>query len=68
MSQSPPPKVPPSLKSAPKIRQIHWCVFPDDAQNPEFWKRRPVIILSKTSTLYGSVTVIPCSTQTQTNK
>jgi mRNA interferase MazF len=30
---------------------------------PELWKRRPVIILSKTAILHGAVTVIPCSTQ-----
>ncbi|RDE07570.1 type II toxin-antitoxin system PemK/MazF family toxin [Pelagibacterium lacus] len=32
---------------------------------PEFWKRRPVIVLSFRSTLYGAVTVVPCSTQAQ---
>lgn len=32
---------------------------------PEFWKRRPVIILSYRNTLHGAVTVIPCSTQAQ---
>lgn len=64
----PPPKRPPCLKSAPKIRQIYWCDFPQDAQNPEFWKRRPVIVISKTSNLHGSATVIPCSTQSQTSK
>jgi mRNA interferase MazF len=58
-----PPRVPPRLKSAPKIRQLFWCEFPKDAQLPEFWKRRPVVILSKTATLSGTVVVIPCSTQ-----
>ena len=65
--QSIPPKHPPKLKSAPKIRQLYWCDFPKDAQLPEFWKRRPVIILSYKNTLYGAVTVIPCSTQAQPN-
>ncbi|WP_375428583.1 type II toxin-antitoxin system PemK/MazF family toxin [uncultured Sphingomonas sp.] len=51
---------------APKIRQLYWCDFPQDAQLPEFWKRRPVIIISYRNTLYGAVTVIPCSTQDQT--
>ena len=32
---------------------------------PEFWKRRPVIILSYRNTLHGAVTVVPCSTQAQ---
>jgi mRNA interferase MazF len=60
-----PPKKQPRLKSAPKIRQFYWCDFPEDAQLPEFWKRRPIIILSKTATLHGAVTVIPCSTQAE---
>lgn len=60
-----PPAVKPRLKSAPKIRQMYWCDFPDDAQLPEFWKRRPVIVVSYRHTLYGAVTVIPCSTLDQ---
>lgn len=63
--QAPPPKVAPRLVGAPKIRQLLWCDFPQDAQLPEFWKRRPVIILSYRNTLHGAVTVIPCSTQAQ---
>jgi mRNA interferase MazF len=47
------------------VRQLYWCDFPQDAQLPEFWKRRPVIILSYRNTLHGAVTVIPCSTQAQ---
>jgi mRNA interferase MazF len=65
--QQPPPKVAPRLGAAPKIRQFLWCDFPKDAQLPEFWKRRPVIILSYRNTLHGTVTVVPCSTQTQPN-
>ena len=63
--QAPPPKVAPRVIGAPKIRQLFWCDFPQDAQLPEFWKRRPVIIISYRNTLYGAVTVIPCSTQAQ---
>lgn len=63
--QDPPPKVAPRLVGAPKIRQLYWCDFPLDAQLPEFWKRRPVVILSFKNTLHGAVTVIPCSTQAQ---
>lgn len=63
--QEPPPKVAPRLIGAPKIRQLFWCDFPQDAQLPEFWKRRPVIILSFRNTLHGAVTAIPCSTQAQ---
>ncbi len=63
--QEPPPKVPPRLVGAPRIRQLFWCDFQQDAQLPEFWKRRPVVILSFKNTLHGTVTVIPCSTQAQ---
>lgn len=64
-SDSPPPRVARRLIGAPKIRQLLWCDFPRDAQLPEFWKRRPVIILSGRNTLHGAVTVVPCSTQSQ---
>lgn len=63
--QSPPPRVAPRLVGAPKIRQLFWCDFPKDAQLPEFWKRRPVIVVSYRNVLHGAVTVIPCSTQAQ---
>ena len=63
MSDSLPPKFIPRLKAAPKIRQLYWCDFPKDAQLPELWKKRPVIVLSKTATLYGTVVIIPCSTK-----
>jgi mRNA interferase MazF len=65
IDQSRPPKIKPLLVGAPKIRQIYWCDFPLDAQLPEFWKRRPVIIVSFRNTLNGTVTVIPCSSQDQ---
>ena len=64
-TQQKPPKRSPRLRSAPKIRQLYWCDFPKDAQLPEFWKSRPVIILSYRNTLYGTVTVVPCSTDPQ---
>lgn len=63
-----PPFKKPRIKSAPKIRELFWCDFQEDALNPEFWKRRPVIIISKTSKVKGSVTVVPCSTQAQTSR
>jgi mRNA interferase MazF len=63
--QERPPWVQPRIKSAPKIRQLFWCDFPNDAHLPEFWKRRPVIVISYRNTLHGSVTVVPCSTKPQ---
>ncbi len=64
---SKPPRIQPRIKAAPKIRQLYWCDFPEDAQLPEFWKRRPVIIISYKNTLHGTVTVVPCSTIEQKN-
>jgi len=60
-----PPRFRPKLIFTPKTRELYWCDFPKDAQLPEFWKRRPVIIVSRLNTLHGAVTVIPCSTQEQ---
>lgn len=60
-----PPRVAPRLKAAPKIRNVYWCDLPRDAQLPEFWKTRPVLILSKKSTLYGATTVLPFTTKSQ---
>ena len=63
--QTAPPRVPPRLKAVPSIRQFYWCDFPNDAHLPEFWKRRPVIIISFKNALSGAVTVVPCSSQPQ---
>lgn len=60
-----PPRIPPRVKSAPKPGQVYWCDFPTDAQLPEFWKRRPVVILSAKATLYGVVVVIPLTSKAQ---
>jgi mRNA interferase MazF len=60
-----PPRLVPRIKAAPKIRQIFYCDFWRDAQLPEFWKTRPVVILSFRNTLYGHCTVVPTSTELQ---
>ena len=61
-----PPRIAPRLKSAPKIRELFWCDFPLDAQLPEFWKTRPVVILSfRKVVLSGAVVVVPCTTSEQ---
>lgn len=62
-----PPHIKPRLKSAPRIRQVFWCDFPHDSILPEFWKKRPVLVLSKNAKLYGNVTVLPFSTKSQPN-
>jgi len=61
----PPPRVAPRVKAAPRIRQVYWCRLPSDAELPELWKVRPVIIISYQNTLYGAVTVIPTTTVEQ---
>src|SRR5476651_1142875 len=63
-----PPRVAPRLKAAPKIRQIYWCDFWQDAQLPEMWKTRPVIIISGNNTLHGVCTVVPFSTEPENAK
>jgi len=65
MEEQKPPRIKPLLKAAPRIRQVLWCNFPKDAQLPEFWKVRPVLIISKSSSLHGHVTVLPFSTKSQ---
>lgn len=61
-----PPRVAPRLKAVPAIRQLYWCDFPADAHLPEFWKTRPVVVVSFKNSLRGAVTAIPCSSQEQT--
>lgn len=61
-----PQRAVPRIVGTPKIRQYYWCDFPVDSQPPEFSKRRPVIVISYRNSLYGAVTVIPCSTKVQT--
>lgn len=41
--------------------------MPIDAELPEFWKLRPVIIVSYKNLLHGAVTVIPTTTVSQPN-
>lgn len=65
MCEEKPPRIPPRLRSAPKIGQFYWCDFPEDAQLPEFWKTRPVIVISKNHKLHGVATIIPCTTTPQ---
>lgn len=60
-----PPRRKPQIIAAPKPRRVYWCEFPRDALLPEFWKTRPVVILSPRAQLYGAVTVVPLSTKAQ---
>jgi mRNA interferase MazF len=62
-----PPRIHPRLKAAPKIRQLLWCDFPRDAQLPEMWKTRPVVVVSFRNTLHGIATVVPCTSKQPTD-
>jgi mRNA interferase MazF len=53
------------LLAAPKPRQVYWCKYPEDAIKPEFWKRRPVVVISRNNSLRGPVTVLPMTTGNQ---
>ena len=57
------------IKSAPKPGQVFWCDYPDPehTEKPEFYKRRPVVVLSRNARLYGVVTVVPLSGKPQTD-
>ena len=60
-----PPRVQPRIKAAPKHGQIYWCDFWLDAQLPEMWKTRPVVVISYKNTLTGPCLVVPTTTQPQ---
>jgi|GEM_PF-455689 len=53
------------LASAPKLRSVYWCNFWSDALRPEFYKNRPVVVVSRDSSLEGPVTVVPLTTKLQ---
>lgn len=60
-----PPRYRARVRAVPSIRELFWCDFPQDGHLPEFWKTRPVLIVSFKNTLSGAVTVVPCSSQEQ---
>ena len=61
----PPLRISPQIRAAPRIRQMYWCRLPTDAELPELWKVRPVIVVSFRNTLRGAVTIIPTTTVPQ---
>jgi mRNA interferase MazF len=60
-----PRRVQPRIIAAPKHGQIYWCDFWLDAQLPEMWKTRPVVVLSYRNTLHGPCLVVPTTTEPQ---
>ncbi len=59
------PEVPNRITFAPRLGNVYWCEFPADARKPEFWKTRPVIVVSYANTLLGPVLVVPLTTKPQ---
>jgi mRNA interferase MazF len=55
------------LASAPKIRAVYWCRFWRDALRPEFYKNRPVVVVSRDNRLDGPALVVPLTTKPQGN-
>jgi mRNA interferase MazF len=55
------------LTSAPKMRAVYWCQFWDDALKPEFYKNRPVVVVSRDNQLTGPIIVVPLTTKPQGN-
>ncbi|WP_081628450.1 type II toxin-antitoxin system PemK/MazF family toxin [Novispirillum itersonii] len=53
------------IRSAPKVRAVYWCRLWGDAVRPEFWKRRPVVVMSYNNTLDGHCLVLPMTTKPQ---
>jgi len=45
----------PRLTAVPAIPQLYWCDFPADAQLPELWKTRPIVIVRRRSRINESV-------------
>ena len=53
------------LASAPKRRAVYWCRFWHDALRPEFYKNRPVVVVSRDNRLDGPALVVPLTTKPQ---
>ncbi len=62
-----PPRHQPRITAAPKHGQIYWCAFWRDAQLPEMWKTRPVVVIFYKNTLSGPCLVVPLTTAPQGN-
>ncbi len=57
------------LVSAPKLRAAYWYRFWRDALRPEFYKNRPVVVVSRDNRMDGPALVVPLTTKPQgTNK
>ncbi len=55
------------LRSSPRIRAVYWCRFWADALRPEFFKTRPVVVVSRANRMDGPIMVVPLTTKPQCN-
>lgn len=57
------------LQASPRKGEVYWCDYPppECLHLPEFWKRRPVVIVSRHATLSGVVTVVPMTSGEQSD-
>jgi mRNA interferase MazF len=57
-------KHPVKIQAAPKVGSLYWCSLPSESciHIPEFWKKRPVIVISRSNKLSGKVVVLPVTT------
>lgn len=60
-----PPRRAVKIRISPKVGQIFWCRLPFDAELPEFWKTRPVVIVSKNNILEDAAVVLPITSRHQ---
>lgn len=64
-----PRRKPAKLRGTPRKREVYWCDYPppECLHLPEFWKRRPVVVVSRSATLGGVVTIVPITSKKQDN-
>ena len=57
-------RFPLKIQTAPKTGNIYWCDFGAEGEVhlPEFWKKRPALIVSRKNYLRGKVIVLPITT------
>lgn len=58
------------IKAAPKVGSLYWCsLHPEEHIHiPEFWKKRPALIISRKNTLKGKVSILPITTDDDNDK
>ena len=59
--------MPVRLRFTPRKGEVYWCDYPppECLHLPEFWKRRPVVIVSRHTALRGVATVVPMTSREQ---